>query len=52
MQGFWKGIESTHTFVHLKQLFLINNCAERCPTGTCSVDGLKSLDHKKNHFSP
>lgn len=53
MQGFWKGIESTHTFLHLKQLFLINNPAERCPTESCSLDAFeaKSLDHKKNYSS-
>lgn len=54
MQGFCKGIESTHTFLHLKQLFLINNPAERCPTESCSLDAfeVKSLDHKKNYSSP
>lgn len=54
MQGFWKRIESTCTFLHLKQLFLINNPAERCPTETCTLDAfeVKSLDHKKNDSSP
>lgn len=49
MQGFWKEIESTHTFLHLKQLFLINNPAERCPTESCHLDAfeVKSADHKK-----
>lgn len=53
MQGFWKGIESTHTFLHLKQLFLINKPAERCPMESCSLDAfeVKSLDHKKVFFS-
>lgn len=41
MQGFWKGIESTQTFLHLKQLFLINNPAERCPAEMCSLGVLK-----------
>lgn len=53
MQGFWKGMESTHTFLHLKQLLLINNPAERCPTESCSLDTFEaeSLDHKKNSTS-
>lgn len=53
MQGFWKGVEGAHTFLHLKQLFLINNPAERCPTESCSLDAFEaeSLDHKKNYTS-
>lgn len=54
VQGFWKEIESTHTFLHLKQLFLINNPAERCPTESCHLDAfeVKSVDHKKNFSCP
>lgn len=54
MQGFWRRMESTHPFLHLKQLFLTNNPAERCPTESCRLDAfeVKPLDHKKNCSSP
>lgn len=54
MQGFWRRMESTRTFLHLKQLFLINNPAERCPTESCRLDAfeVKSLDHKKIYSFP